>query len=306
MLLADRSLRNIAYKLANFVEWCEANGTADHKTRDVRLSDWRSLTYDDILQYQREQRSGAWSNKNQPLDPNTANARADQATDFLLWAASRKLRDAFEVKLTTSRRNVRAGSSSKQSLLERKVRVGREKPSRSKALRTALYLPKVAEVRDWLRAVRERRGLAKYLACRSILEIGMRRHELCALTEDQWPTKETLDYLQSRGEPVAATELIVTKGSVPRDVSIPLSFAIEVRDWIDGPRLRLNREFYKRTMKRASRQLFLSDARGYEGIALQTHTIYDCFHEVTPCPPRWSPHLGRHVFACFYVLQALE
>jgi integrase len=36
------------------------------------------------------------------------------------------------------------------------------------------------------------------------------------------------------------------------------------------------------------------------------HTIYECFAKVTPRPKVWSPHKGRHAFACFFVLYALE
>jgi integrase len=184
--------------------------------------------------------------------------------------------------------------------------VGREKRSRSKALQTAVHLPSIEEVRDWLRAVREKRGYAKYLACRFILEVGPRNHEVAAVTVDQWPSRETVDWLQSRGQPAAVMELTVTKGSVPRDVMIPIELADEVCRWIDGPRLRLNTQFYKRTKEQASKQLFLSDARGHEGIPVKEYTIYRCFHEVKPRPPHWAPHLGRHAYACFYVLQALE
>ena len=306
VFLSERSLRNIAYHLANFIEWCEARqDLSQDKGKPVRF-DWRDLIYDDVVLYQREQVSGAWSYKNKKLKPGTANARADLATDFLLWAADRRLRPPFGVKLTKTSRKVKTGKSSKIHAVTREVRVGREPESRSKAFAIALDIPKIEEVRDWLNAVRERRGYAKYLACGFILKVGPRLHEVVAVSVDQWPSAEALERLQHQGRHAAVMELTVTKGSVPRDVMIPLPFALEVRRWIDGPRLRLAAIYYKRTKKRPLDNLFLSDCRGYEGIPIREKTIADCFREVKPRPPRWSPHPGRHAFACFYVLHALE
>ncbi|ANY77103.1 hypothetical protein BB934_01780 [Microvirga ossetica] len=305
VLLAERSLENIARNLGNFIEWCKACNSDEHRKNRPGFDDWRSLTYEDVLQYQRDQRSGAWSKDRRKLTPETANGRADTATDFLQWAAQRGLRPPFQVKLTTVRNKANSAKLSRSRITSRHFRVGREKASRSKALQTALSLPRVDEVRAWLSAVLRKRGKAKFLACRFILEVGARRMEVAALTEDQWPTQETLMLLQKRGDLFATLELIETKGDVPRDVMIPIEYAFEVREWIDGPRLRLTKAYFGRTKERTS-SLFLSDSRGYEGTPIQSHTIYDCFHEVKPRPPGWAPHFGRHTFACFFVLRALE
>jgi integrase len=284
------TLINVAYRLTNFIEWCEANGL-----------DWASMTYDGILRYQDDQAEGRWSAAQRPLDAQTANPRADEATNYLRWAADRKLRPPFELRLVTSSR--RSDTGRKVALL--KVRAGRRKQCRSSHLMTALMLPRIPEVRKWLLAVRQTRGYAKYLACRFILEAGPRRKEVEAITADCWPSNAVLDELQLRDMPLAPVRLLETKGGRPRTIQVPLAFAQEVRDWIDGRRLQFAVAFYKRSGRRTDR-LFLSDRRNFEGIPLSAQTIYDCFHEVAPKPARWSPHFGRHTHACLFLLQMLE
>jgi hypothetical protein len=79
-----RTLKNIADNLANFIQWCEARKKA-----------WRTLRFADVLEYQREQMSSKWSALGERLDAGTANRRADEATNFLRWAAERGLRPSF-------------------------------------------------------------------------------------------------------------------------------------------------------------------------------------------------------------------
>jgi hypothetical protein len=300
------TLLNIAYCLSNFIEWCEHQAEIAKTTADKAKFDWRNLVYDDLLRYQADQRNGIWSAHNRPLRPETANTRTDQATHFLTWAATRGLRSKLDVKLTTTRRILSFGNSTKPREVTHIVRAGTEPVSRSRAWQIAQRLPTPEEVRAWLRAVRNKRGLAKYLACRFILEAGPRRHEVEAVTIDQWPNNETLDHLKSKGQPYAVMELTITKGDIPRDIMIPLPFAYEVRAWIDGKRLRLEKKYFDRHKIAASRQIFLSDSKDFEGIPIADYTIYKCFREVNPRPPKWSPHLGRHAFACFFVWHALQ
>jgi integrase len=292
--LSASSLLSMAYWLGNFIEWCDANSL-----------DWTEITYDDIVQYQDDQADGSWSTDGRRLGSGTVNHRADEATNFLLWAAFRKLRPPFEVKAVISRRIVTSGASSQRGVVFRKVRAGRKARSFSDALATALMIPSVEEIAAWLSAVRGRRGYVKYLACRFILEGGPRRHEVEQITDDLWPSKAVLHGLQARGMPLAPVALLRTKGGRPRTIQIPLAFASEVREWVEGQRLRLALAFFKRTGER-TRRLFLSDRRGVEGRPISAQTIYDCFREVTPRPGRWHPHLARHTHACLFLLQMLD
>lgn len=292
------TLWNIGCALINFGGWGEAHSDS---------FDWKTCEYSDVRRYQADQRSGAWSEDGRPLQPETANGRTDEVTHYLQWTGAVHLRPTpFEVKVSLRRKKLPPGPSGRERHVSHYVRLGREPESRSKALQNSLGLPTPQEIRAWLCALRERRGPAKEKAGRSVLELGWRSHELEAATVDQWPSQDTLLSLRARGQPYAAMELVVTKGGIPRDIMIPIEFAFEIRNWIDGQRLRLAWAFHKREGRMASRQIFLSDAYGYEGIPISANTLYRCFSEVEPHPARWCPRFGRHAYACYYTLHALE
>jgi integrase len=99
-------------------------------------------------------------------------------------------------------------------------------------------------------------------------------------------------------------DLFETKGGKPRTVWVPLAYASRVRDWIDGRRITYARKYFLKFGSRTER-LFLGDHPAAHGNPLSAQTIYRVFAEVGPRPDGWSPHKGRHTFACFYVLNAL-
>lgn len=289
------SLKSIAYELKNFTEWCTHHGF-----------DWRCLSYDEIGIYQRDQLEGRWAARSRrKLKAGTVNARADQATHFLRWASEHGLRSPFHVPMIEKMRAVRSGRSSTTSSAIIRVRAGRAKRSTTEQVAKVVMLPTVEEVRDWLLSLRKRRGYAKALACRMIVEVGLRRMEVSGLTVDIIPTMEALEKLHVRGHPSAPVNISITKGGRPRTVQIPLSLARELRTWVDTHRMTLSLRFKRRTGLPPSNTLFLSDAPGFEGTPLTGHTIYKAFKS-DPRPTTWHPHFGRHVFACFYVLHALK
>ncbi len=292
---AKSSMEKTARALSTFVEWCAH-----------RVVDWRAAEYPAVLAFQNDQHLGRWSPSGRALDAGTANFRADVVTDFLEWAAGRHLRDPFEARFASRSMLVASGHSSRPSYREVKTRWGRAKGRRSNG-GELVFLPSADSVRSWLGLLRTQRGYAKYLACRFIIETGSRRAETAAIREDQVPTAESLDVLERNGVSRATMTLTNrTKGGRPRDIEVAVPFLRMLRAWIEGPRLRLRMLWHRRMGTRPSCLLFLSDARGFEGTPIADHTIYDCFHELKPAPPKWHPHFGRHVYACFFVLHALE
>lgn len=288
---SGRTLTNIADSLKNWIEWSEAS-----------LISFTSAAYSDVLQYQKDQETGRWSSKGKKLKPGTANARADEATHFLTWAAENGLRPSFKVQQLRTRVGPMGGRPVRTVL----SRAGRAKEPHSNSVLAAFMLPKSEEVRNWLQAVLRQRGKAKYLACRFILEAGPRRAEVEALRASQWPTKAVIAEAYQGGDVFVPMELTEgTKGSRPRTIKVPVDFALTVRQWIDGPRGTYALAHFKAHNKRPA-ALFLSDSAGHRGTPLRAHTIYKCFAEVGPRPQHWSPHRGRHAFACFFVLHALE
>ncbi len=289
------TLRSMAYELKNFNEWCEH-----------RRLDWRTLSYDDVTTYQRELLDGHWAaRRRRKLKAATANARADQATHFLRWAADCGLRQPFSVPMIEKMRPVRSGRTTVTSLASMRVRAGRAKPSTTEQIARVVMLPTVDQVREWLHSLRKKRGYAKALACRMIVEVGLRRMEVSGLSIEMFPSLEALEELRRRGHPSAPLRVAITKGGRPRTVQIPIQFAEELRTWIDTRRMVLALRFKRRTGNMPSNALFLSDSAGFEGVPLTGHTIYKAFKS-DPRPVTWHPHFGRHAFACFYVLGALK
>ncbi|WP_407116139.1 tyrosine-type recombinase/integrase [Bradyrhizobium sp. LMG 9283] len=283
-----RTLGNIAERLLNFVLWCEARGIK-----------WRAVTYDDVLRYQKEQIGGEWSRTGIELSPSTANQRADEATNFLRWSVDRRLRGPFEVKMFRRPGRKRLGCG------PRMVRVGRAKEDVISLEKAGFVLPKPEQIREWLEAVGRQRGRAKRLACKFIMDTGARRMEVEALTVEQWPKVSDISYARSHGLASVPMRLVTTKGGRPRTIGVPLKYAHEVRIWIDEKRKTHAFRYFKLHRKETN-CLFLSDHPAAHGRPISAQTIYRCFSEVRPRPPRWSPHKGRHTFACFWILHALS
>jgi integrase len=282
-----QTLKNMADYLCNWIEWCEA-----------KSHDWATVSYRDVLTYQADQENGHWSAKGEPLKPSTANARTDEVTHFLTWADAAGLRGKFDVKQTP----IKSSWPGRGMVM---ARAGKAKEDRSSVDLKAFRLPMPEEVRDWLFAVRSRRGTAKYLACRFVIECGPRRKEVAEMRANQWPDADTIEFAHARGDEFIPMQLKYgTKGRRPRTIRIPTEYAAEVRRWIEGPRSTYVHRMYKRSRERTDR-LFVSDSAGYEGTPISVDTIYKCFDEVKPRPRYWHPHLGRHAYACFVILHAL-
>jgi integrase len=282
------TLKNIADNLSNFIQWCETRGAS-----------WQEVKYAEVLAYQREQISGRWSCRGKKLEASTANHRADEATSFLRWAAERGLRGPFDAQMFF--RTVRTKFGAAQVM----VRAGRAKENLTTKTEKQFKLPKATAVKAWLDAVKRQRGYAKYLVCRMILEVGARRKEVEALEVHQWPSAAAIEEAYLLAQESVPMDLVETKGGRPRTVWVPLEYAGRVREWIDEKRSTYAYR-YQVEHKKPTYRLFLSDAPGAHGNPVSVQTIYRCFSQVNPRPKLWSPHKGRHAFACFFVLHALS
>ncbi len=76
-----------------------------------------------------------------------------------------------------------------------------------------------------------------------------------------------------------------------------------MRQWIDEKPSTYAYRYQAKHQKRTN-ALFLSDVPTAFGNPVSAQTRYRCFAEVKPHPKLWSPHKGRHAFACFFVLHA--
>ena len=304
-----QSLITFGSSITNFLEWC-----------DERKLDWRDLeyTFDLVEGYQAEMLRGSWSASGKGLSAQTVNMRLREAVHFLDWAAQRGLRKPFDVIgkkiafVAPTHRNAHG-----HLLKHTETRAGRVRPDPR-----TLRLPSEAEISAWQRAIEVQRGESKLLMIKLILDTGIRREECC-----QWRV-DTLPLLRSDwaviGQTVSVTIRYGTKGSkYPDDTgevrgpSRVVVFPVELAEKIHAYREFVrpgNRSLHvkgastlvERRARRDTdpRQLFLSD---FNGRPIQAHSLYEAWTSVRNVPfEGWSPHGGRHYWACKTLLRAVK
>jgi len=280
-----KGLKKVADSLVRFFGWLEAN----------RL-DWRAIQYDpDVRLFRDDQATGVWSRDQAPLATSTIESRIDYATDFLRWAAIRELRPPFDIPQITRYRTFATGTSSTRST---KVFVSRAGRARRDPVN--LRLPELGELRAWLAQIRARRGYTKTLACRTILASGMRLEEVAQLPMDFIPMRP--DQWHMMGGAVRFLIIAGTKFGKSRYVTLPTDLAYELHRFRTTRRINALVKWSKahRGAKKPT-QMFLSS---YDGSPLSGPTIYDAWIS-SRIYDGWSPHLGRHTWACYQLLAEL-
>ena len=303
-----RTLGNIVGQLCNFLEWVEWRG-----------KDWEKLDYTEgvVKGYQADMLAGRWSASAKGLSAGTVNGRVGEACSFLRWAAARRLRGPFTVISGQVDKRVESGTSSVGHFSRSiEVRAGAVRPD-PKTLR----IPTEEQVIQWLKDVRILRGPTKALMCGLILETGIRLQEAVQWRMDTLP----LDKREwvCIGDKVQVTISFGTKGAKrypgslegPRRViSIPLSLAkkldayrsfqrvILLGKWVKSAKTK--EEYRLRRQQPQPDQLFLSD---FTGRPFSAQALYDGWKNVPSLPYKeWSPHLGRHFWACKELLNSQQ
>ncbi len=291
---SENSVDTLANALVNFLTYLE-----------VHKRDWRTISYKDLLdRYQTHMRSGEWStlrddNKRRlGLQPSTINQRTDAAANFLLWASDRGLRGSFQIPLERSRVPQSAGrirSSSGNQLGKT-----RQDPRH-------LVLPTVETMAEWIDDIHLKHGFSKALACRTIVETGMRKEEVALFRTWQVPDPDDLD----PNMPAAMEIFYGTKGQRQvgdpdlkgkiRTIRFEHSFLVVLNDYKTLWRKRLAANRKDGVAK--TDIFFLAD----DGSPLSTQSIYRAFTDSDKIPYKgWSPHVGRHAFACMLLLRLIE
>jgi integrase len=174
-----------------------------------------------------------------------------------------------------------------------------------------LRIPTAAEIDAWLGEVEVRRGKTKALACKTILETGMRLEEVALLRASQVPDPETV----IPGYPARMDICFGTKGSrqvgdpdkkgKPRTLRFGVGFLHTLDDYRRLRRAKAVAAFRPDNPgKRPSDILFLSESTGEP---LTKKMIYDAWTRTEKLPfPGWSPHAGRHAFACLLLLRLIH
>ncbi len=297
----QKSLQAYSEALTNFLEWAELRGV-----------DWKIVTYAEHLidGYQKEMSQGSWSASGKPLAPATINARMQEVCNFLSWAEKRGLRGEFRVLTTTQKISIGSATDS-YGHREREVdvRIGKVRQDPK-----SLHIPTDLEMTKWLQRVLVQRGETKALMCELILETAVRREEAAGWRVDSVPLR--VEDWENRGKKIKATIKFGTKGQgygkdhtdkigPMREIWMPIELAQKLHEYRNGPRLAarskwvkaaVTKEEQRARISQPSPHLFLSETTGERITAM---SLYKAWTEVSYLPfEGWSPHLGRHYWAC--------
>lgn len=306
VLPSQKSIHNYAQWLANFLEWADRRGVA-----------LTTCSYAVHVQgrYQNEMIQGTWARNGRPCKPNTVNVRVHQACEFLSWMVALGHRGPFIVPYETVRLKLGSATSSVGH-------VSKEINTRKGKIRVqarALRLPTDEQVGDWLERVEVSAGATSRLMCETVLLTAMRREEVVCLRIDTLAENPEDWHIANPQEPahrqqVRLTIKFGTKGrsfgvdnrdkiGPPRSILMPLQLA---RKWDDYRRGLRNRAFKKlmdgttgkdarRALAEKSVHLFLRES---DGERFSGKRLYDDWVSVQPPVDGWSPHQGRHWWAC--------
>lgn len=296
------TLRNIGERLKNFLLWCES----------IDL-DWVEANYTEhlIFGYQSAMLKGTWSARGTPLAGATVNQRVDEATLLVTWGEQTGLRPPgcrpFRVPSKVSRVLGKTGKSSRQRGMVFIQRAGRANSAPG-----ILILPDGSEKVRWLNNVYSQRGLVKGLCCELILRTGIRISECVGWEVDCLP-KSKHDW-NIKGDSVLVLIRANTKGpknepygsyGPPRWIPVPLKLAERLHSYRQNERVAQQARWIRSAVgssnqanRRAAcppKQLFLGERSNRP---FSARMLRDAWCRTPGCNPPWSPHLGRHSFAC--------
>ena len=316
-----QTLKNCAQYLSNFLRWCTEY--RDDNGNLVPL-DWRQIEYTTHIVdgYQQDMLEGRWGLSE--LRPGTVNLRGDEATRFLEWAAWRGLRRPFPVAKVIKQSSAKSGRHSHgHRATPIVVRAGRRRASPED-----LLLPTREATDAWLIDVQRRYGATKALMCELIIRTGIRiseclfwRADTLPANKSEWRIVDGGSYVQvliragnKGGNKQLDEEGELTRHPTGRRIHLPIALAEKLKDYADTTRLIARARYVRaenvpmaernrRAREKLPLRLFLGD---FLGVPFTAQTL----RNVWKCPSRpmdeWSPHLGRHYYACYFLLVRIE
>lgn len=282
---SDNSLTAYGHDLENWLSYLEQ-----------RKRDWRDCTLDDVHAYRDDMRSGHWAADHRGLADSTVDRRTSQALDFLNWAVCRGHRPAPD-QMSVGPESLSADRGAEI------IRKGRRSDPRH------LRLPTTQELAVWEQSIELRECVAKTLGCKSVPRTGMRLEEVCLLRACQLPDPLSMTSEKARMEICYGTKGGRQQGDPERrGKSRTLRFAtsflrelVEYRDLVRPIALKRFRELNPRLP--LPPELLLSPETGRR---ISTDSMYKAWHRSPALPfPGFSPHAGRHTFACRELLRLL-
>jgi integrase len=301
-----QSIKNFAYWLVNFLDWLS--------DRSIALTECDFIE-DVQRRYQVEMLQGIWSRDGRGLKPSTVNLRVQQACDFLCWLSDKGHRNptVFQKK-TIAIKSRKSVSSSGHRIEDIEVRAGRvSQPD------TRLRMPTKEQVRNWINDVYTTSGYSRGLMCETILLTGVRREEVSCWRIDTLPDDRNEWYISNPLTPAHEQQVKINitfgakgrhygtehgdKIGPDRSILIPLHLAVRLHEYrmiLRNPALKAWMNSTKSTSERRKRvadavHLFRDEKTGAR---ITSKDLYRAWTRATLPFRGWSPHQGRHWWAC--------
>ena len=318
--LAKTSLVDYACWLANALEWAEKRGI------DLMHADYTTVL---IARYQSEMLTGKWSERGVGLSPATVNLRVDAVVDYQLWGADKGLRAPTEIP-TVTRTVTRGSATSSRGHHGRTVETRRGKVAVPKR---RLTLPPDEWIAGWRRRVKSRPGLGttEELIADLILHTAIRvseaacwRLDTLPLSQDQWvitnPNQPEASQLVevhleygTKGPDLVLDEKSGDKIGKSEVIKIPLHLAKRIHEYRSNIRPNALKPALKRATNVAqskkvladSVHLFINPRTGLRYSVAQIQYFWK-LAKGPRCPYEWSPHMGRHYWACETLEQRMK
>ncbi len=298
-----KSREAMARRLTEFLRWCKRSG-----------KNWSEVNYEDDLldTWQTGLLNGTLSTSGRQLKNGTVNVLVSEASYFLTWAADRKYREPFNMRVNTARVSRSSGNHTYSGkAVAVATRMGTLTP-----MPDFTMLPTDAEIARWLHEVHCLRGPVKRLACETICRTGIRIQECSQILASdipekingQWPRDRVLSeglrvriHVGIKGTKVSTGSLESVK---PRDIYIPLDLAERIYQYLNGLRStlilrgidRIEDKKERQRRRHAPKPARLWVGEKY-GLPFSSNMLYKSWTGVPSCPAGWHPHVGREFFA---------
>lgn len=279
------SVRAYAQDLVNFLEFCEW----------IRV-DWRHIErghdadHASLIGYASHMANGTWSKAGEGLNPVTIARRPDVAQDFLAYAAdsARGWRSPFRPTVIQGFGRRRADAQH-------------------------MTLPRRQDVDAWLDEIESRSSRANYLMARLIFEGGLRREEVVSIHAGTLPSPAKFDLSDvyqfitiqhgTKGQRDPSDPAKVGKARVVR---LRNDFVELLHAYRTAPRWRpaaVRRFLEQNPGKLAPKELFLNPKTGAPFAVGHLNEVFDLACPKNRQTEKWSPHIGRHCYACWTLLE---
>lgn len=310
------SMKNFAHWLCNALEW------AGIRRIDLMTADYTNIL---ISRYQEEMLRGIWSSRGEPLSAETVNARVQIALEFQMWGSDKGLREHLLIPTVT--RSYTVGSHKNSKSHDAKTIEARK--GKVKVNKRTLAFPPDEEIKAWQQRIYGETGvgMTQGLMVEHILNTAIRREELACWRVDTLPLdpKQWRVTNPSQPEEVQQIALEIRYGTKGREfyidefgdkvgpqgtIHVPLWLAKRIHAYRNKDRLLALKQVTKgvrdlakvRRIHEQSVHLYLNPKTGTRYTGAQ---IYEFWTKVEG-PEHWSPHMGRHWWACQYLWQKMQ